>query len=92
MVVLPAYSRSQEADADEKAIEILRAEGDADPAGTMAHTFEVLLTREGAKGGGLVDTHPNMTERLEAMRTLQARQPRTEPSRQGPPHCLQPRS
>jgi Zn-dependent protease with chaperone function len=78
MVILPAYSRSLEAAADEKALEILQTEGDADPAGTMVHTFEVLLAREGPTGGEILDTHPHTTGRLEAMRGREAREPQQQ--------------
>lgn len=78
MVALPAYSRSQEAEADEKAVEILKARGDPNPAETMVHSFRVLLARHGAKGGGLLDTHPGTEDRLEAMLKLQRQQPPIE--------------
>jgi hypothetical protein len=78
MLALPAYSRSQEAEADDKAVEILLAAGDADAAGTMIHAFRVLLARHGAKGGGLLDTHPGTEDRLEAMRKRQLQQPAIE--------------
>jgi len=67
MLALPAYSRSQEADADNKAVEILSKANDPDPAGTMAYSFRFLLKSTGATGGGLLDSHPNTRERLEAM-------------------------
>jgi hypothetical protein len=75
MVILPSYARVHEADADAKALELLQAAGDPDPPGTMAHAFEVLLAREGAQGGGILDTHPHTTKRLATMRELQAREP-----------------
>ena len=78
MLALPAYSRSQEAEADDKAVEILQAAGDAEGAGTMIHAFRVLLARHGAKGGGLLDTHPGTEDRLEAMRKHQLQQPAKE--------------
>jgi len=67
MLALPAYSRSQETDADNKAVEILSKANDPDPAGTMAYSFSFLLKSSGATGGGLLDSHPNIRERLEAM-------------------------
>ncbi|MGA2333471.1 MAG: M48 family metallopeptidase [Syntrophales bacterium] len=67
MLALPAYSRSQETDADNKAVEILSKANDPDPAGTMAYSFRFLLKSAGATGGGLLDSHPNTRERLEAM-------------------------
>jgi Zn-dependent protease with chaperone function len=51
MVALPAYSRTQEAEADARAVEVLLAAKDADPAGTMAHAFQALIAHAGAKGG-----------------------------------------
>ena len=67
MLALPAYSRSQETDADNKAVEILSKANDPDPAETMAYSFRFLLKSAGATGGGLLDSHPNTRERLEAM-------------------------
>ena len=67
MLALPAYSRSQETDADNKAVEILSTANDPDPTGTMAYSFRFLLKSSGATGGGLLDSHPNTRERLEAM-------------------------
>jgi Zn-dependent protease with chaperone function len=71
MLALPAYSRSQETDADNKAVDILSKAHDSDPAGTMAYTFRFLLKSAGATGGGLLDSHPNTRERLEAMLKLE---------------------
>ena len=71
MLALPAYSRSQEAEADSKAVEILRSAKERDPAGTMAYSFRRLLAHAGAKGGGLLDSHPGTAERLDAMLALQ---------------------
>ena len=67
MLALPAYSRSQETDADNEAVEILSKANDPDPAGTMAYSFRFLLKSSGATGGGLLDSHPDTRERLEAM-------------------------
>ncbi len=71
MFALPAYSRTQEAEADSKAVEILRSANDTDPAGTMVYSFRKLLALSGAKGGGLLDSHPGTEERLTAMLLLQ---------------------
>ncbi|HUH65057.1 MAG TPA: M48 family metallopeptidase [Syntrophales bacterium] len=80
MLALPAYSRSQETDADSKAVEILSKAGDPDPAGTMAYSFRFLLKSSGATGGGLLDSHPNTRERLEAMLKLGSTQTNQIPS------------
>jgi Zn-dependent protease with chaperone function len=66
-LALPAYSRSQETDADNKAVEILSKANDPDPAGTMAYSFRFLLKSSGATGGGLLDLHPDTRERMETM-------------------------
>ncbi|HEX7534852.1 MAG TPA: M48 family metalloprotease [Syntrophales bacterium] len=71
ILALPAYSRSQETDADNKAVDILSKANDPDPAGTMAYSFRFLLKAAGAAGGGLLDSHPNTRERLEAMVKLE---------------------
>lgn len=78
LIVLPAYSRAQEAAADTKALEILRACGSSDPAGTLVYAFEMLITREGDRGGSLLSSHPAMTARLDALRPLATHAPCTE--------------
>lgn len=80
MVALPAYARAHEAAADTKAVEILRAAHDPDPAGTMIYTLETLSARERLTGGGLLGSHPDTTRRLGALRALQ--EPRLEPPAQ----------
>lgn len=82
MFALPAYSRSQEAEADAKAVEILRSAQEPDPAGTMAYSFRKLLAHAEAKGGGLLDSHPGTEARLEAMLNLQRQEspPEASPS------------
>jgi Zn-dependent protease with chaperone function len=89
MLALPAYSRSQETDADSKAVEILSKANDPDPAGTMAYSFNFLLKSSGATGGGLLDSHPNTRERMEAMVKLGNKgnanaSPQTAPAAEAP--------
>lgn len=69
-IALPAYSRSQESEADQKAVVLLREAYHENSAKTMAYGFRVLIERHGATGGGLLDSHPHMQERLQAMEAL----------------------
>ena len=61
--VLPHYSRQQEHQADSLAVEILWAAG-YDGVSTMAETLRLLLARYGNVGGGVLDYHPSLAERI----------------------------
>jgi Zn-dependent protease with chaperone function len=69
-LALPAYSRSQESDADARAVEILRGMGHQAPVETMTDALQTLLGRYGDKGGGILDSHPGTAERIAALRRL----------------------
>jgi Zn-dependent protease with chaperone function len=69
-----AFSRNQELEADRKAVEILRAMGYATPRHTLAQALRIV-DRTGPKPkqqlGGLLNTHPALDERLEALEPLE---------------------
>lgn len=58
------YSRSQEAAADELAVEVLADLGYEDPGATLAATLCALLRVQGDAGGGWFDSHPATSERV----------------------------
>ncbi len=63
-LVTRAFGRTQELDADRKAIEILRKMGHTEPERVMLGVLSQLKDRYGAAGGGLLATHPNIDERI----------------------------
>jgi len=64
---LPKYSRTQEFEADAKAVEILSILGDPSPAREMSEALQVLIERYGSTGGGFLDSHPATTERIQRL-------------------------
>ena len=90
-LVVRAFGRHQELQADQKAVEILRAMGQPAPRRTLAHALETIANhtpreREGLEG--LLATHPSLDDRLAALTPLEgppkpAANPvaRTKPSR-----------
>lgn len=73
-LVVRAFSRYQEMQADQKAVEILRAMGYREPRRTLAIALESLAAytpreREGLEG--LLATHPSLDERLAALEPLE---------------------
>lgn len=69
-LALPAYSRAQEAEADARAVAILRGMGHGEPVATMTYALRTLLDRYGDKGGGILDSHPATAERIAALQAL----------------------
>lgn len=63
-VVVPTYSRAQESEADQRALELLRAVGYSRPDSILAGALRVLLNRYGDRGGGFFDSHPATSERI----------------------------
>lgn len=61
---LPTYSRSQEYEADAKAIELLAQAGGENARQLMANTLRLLLAETGDTGGGFFDSHPSTKERI----------------------------
>ena len=73
-LVVRAFGRHQEMQADQKAVEILRAMGYRSPRQTLASALESLAAytpkeREGLEG--LLATHPSLDERLAALVPLE---------------------
>jgi predicted Zn-dependent protease len=64
---LPKYSRTQEFEADAKAVEILSILGDPNPAREMSDALQVLVEKYGNTGGGFLDSHPATTERIQRL-------------------------
>ncbi len=72
-LVVRAFSRQQELEADQRSIEILRAMGNPAPRRSLHDGFVALdavlvRTRE---DGGLLDTHPTLRDRLKALEPLE---------------------
>jgi Zn-dependent protease with chaperone function len=74
-LVVRAYGRRQEMQADRKAVEILRAMGYPEPRRALATALETVAAhtpreREGLEG--LLATHPTLDDRLAALEPLEA--------------------
>lgn len=69
-LILSAYTRSEESEADAHAVKILRRAGH-DGKATMVDALSWIQRVEGESGGGFFDTHPATGERVEAVRALQ---------------------
>lgn len=63
-LVVPSYTRSQELEADARAVEILRQVGYAESDSVLAEALRVLVKRHGDTGGGFFDTHPATSDRI----------------------------
>jgi Zn-dependent protease with chaperone function len=72
-LVVRAYSREHELEADTRALEILRAMGYPAPRRALYLALQAADTRNGKtkEEGGLLATHPKMTERLAALQPLE---------------------
>jgi Zn-dependent protease with chaperone function len=66
---LPKYSRRQEFQADEKAIQILAELGDDEPRKELSTALELLLAKYGNAGGNFFDSHPSTAERIQRLRS-----------------------
>ena len=74
-LVVRAFGSHQEMQADQKAVEILRAMGQPEPRRTLANALETIAAhtpreREGLEG--LLATHPTLDDRLAALTPLEA--------------------
>lgn len=70
-----AFNRRQELEADQKAVEILRAMGHPAPRRSLAEALQAVAAapvRAKEEAGGLLRTHPTLPERLEALLPLEA--------------------
>ena len=72
-LVVRAYSREHELEADARALEILRAMGYQAPRRALYLALQAADTRNGKtkEEGGMLATHPKMTERLAALHPLE---------------------
>lgn len=73
-LVVRAFSRKQELDADQRAVEILRTMGDPTPRRSLAAALRAMdaapvKSQEGR--GGALDTRPTLRARLEALEPLE---------------------
>ena len=73
---LPSYSRGQELEADSAAVEILgKAAYGAGAGDVMRYTLEWLRRNQGEAGGGFLDSHPSIAERIARFDALHAVRP-----------------
>lgn len=72
-LVVRAYSREHELQADARAVEILRAMGYQAPRRALSLALQAADARNGKvkEEGGVLATHPKMTERLAALQPLE---------------------
>jgi predicted Zn-dependent protease len=68
-LIMPKYDRAQELEADEEAVDVLAMAGYSEPAATLCGAFAHLRSVVGEAGGGFFDSHPALTERIQALRT-----------------------
>lgn len=69
-LVLPVYSRSQELEADTKAIYILSLAGYSKPKQVYFEMLSYLRNKYGNSGGGFFDSHPSLDERIQNIANL----------------------
>lgn len=72
-LVVRAFARDQEKEADARGVEILRAMGYEAPRRTLASALEAVeaINRNDEPKGGIWSTHPSITERLAALEPLE---------------------
>ena len=72
-LIVRAYSRERELQADARAVEILRAMGYQAPRRALSLALQAADARNGKskEEGGVLATHPKMTERLAALQPLE---------------------
>jgi Zn-dependent protease with chaperone function len=72
-LVVRAFSREQEKEADTRAVEILRAMGYPAPRRALSLALQAADARNGkmSERGGLLATHPPMAQRLAALEPLE---------------------
>ena len=86
-LVVRAFGRHQELQADQKAVEILRAMGHQAPRRALATALEAVAThtpKEREELEGLLATHPTLDDRLAALTPLEPA-PKTPIARVKPP-------
>jgi Zn-dependent protease with chaperone function len=73
-LVVRAYSRKQELEADQRAVEILRVMGNPTPRRSLADALRAIdgaPVRSQDGGGGSLDTRPTLRDRLAALEPLE---------------------
>lgn len=76
-LVVRAFARDQEKDADARGVEILRAMGYPAPRRTLAQALETVeaINRDEGSEGGIWSAHPAISERLAALEPLEPSPP-----------------
>jgi predicted Zn-dependent protease len=72
-LILPKYSRSQEYEADEYAVQVLFQCGYEKPELIYADTLSLIQNKLGNSGGGFFDYHPSTDERVQKISALVGR-------------------
>jgi Zn-dependent protease with chaperone function len=73
-LVVRAFSRKQELEADQRAVEILRAMGSPRPRRSLAEALRAVdeaPVRSQEGGGGAMDIRPTLKDRLSALEPLE---------------------
>jgi len=72
-LVVRAFSRKQELEADQRAVEILRAMGNPTPRRSLAEALRAVEEApvRSQEGGGAMDIRPTLTARLRALEPLE---------------------
>ncbi len=77
-IAVRAFTRRQELEADQKAVEILRAMGHGTPRRSLADALRAVAAsgpRAKEQAGGLLSSHPSLEERLAALEPLEPLEP-----------------
>jgi Zn-dependent protease with chaperone function len=85
-LAIRAFTRSQELDADQRAVEILRAMGHDEPRKSLSQALRALAAtkvRPKEEPPGLLSPHPSLADRLAALEPLESAGPAV--ARQRPP-------
>ena len=70
-LIVRAFSRDQEIDADRRAVEILRSMGHELPRRTLAEALRAVEAANGVSNGGLLAVFPALADRLAAIGPLE---------------------
>jgi Zn-dependent protease with chaperone function len=73
-IAVRAFTRQQELEADQRAVEILRGMGHATPRRSLAEALRILAgstPRPKEESSGLLSAHPSLDDRLQALEPLE---------------------